>query len=68
MMKGYLPVLETSYRWGVSERRIKQNCTQGHIPGVLRFGRLWCIKANAERPTDPRKSKSCERGNEHERG
>ena len=28
-MKGYLSIREISYKWGVSERRVNQYCTQG---------------------------------------
>ena len=38
-MKGYLSIRETSYKWGVSERRVNQYVTEGRIPGVERFGR-----------------------------
>ena len=33
-MKGYLSIRETSYKWGVSERRVNQYVTEGRIPGV----------------------------------
>ena len=38
-MKGYLSIRETSYKWGVSERRVNQDISQGRIPGASRFGR-----------------------------
>lgn len=54
-MKGYLSIREISYKWGVSERRVNQYCTQGRIPGAERFGRSWAIPENAVKPADPRK-------------
>lgn len=66
MVKGYISVREASYKWGVSERRVNQYCAEGRIPGVSRFGRSWCIPADAQKPTDPRKSKSCKGGNEND--
>ncbi len=54
-MKGYLSIRETSYKWGVSERRVNQYCSQGRIPGAERFGRSWAIPENAVKPADPRK-------------
>ena len=54
-MKGYLSIREISYKWGVSERRVNQYCTQGRIPGAERFGRSWAIPEDAEKPTDLRK-------------
>ena len=56
-MKGYLSIRETSYKWGVSERRVNQYVTEGRIPGVERFGRSWAIPNNAKKPEDPRKVK-----------
>ncbi len=66
-MKGYISVREASYKWGVSERRVNQYCAQGRIPGLSRFGKSWCIPADAEKPGDPRKDKPVKGGNEHER-
>ena len=54
-MKGYLSIRETSYKWGVSERRVNQYVTEGRIPGVERFGRSWAIPENAEKPGDRRR-------------
>lgn len=57
-MKGYLSIRETSYKWGVSERRVNQYCSEGRIPGAERFGRSWAIPEDAEKPADPRTEKS----------
>lgn len=62
-MKGYLSIRETSYKWGVSERRINQYCTEGRIPGAERFGRSWAIPDTAEKPADPRKITERKQGN-----
>ena len=56
-MKDYLSIRETSYKWGVSERRVNQYVAQGRIPGVERFGRSWAIPEDAEKPTNPRTHK-----------
>ena len=56
-MKGCLSIRETSYKWGVSERRVNQYVTEGRIPGVERFGRSRAIPADAFRPGDPRKNR-----------
>jgi len=66
-VKGYISVREASYKWGVSERRVNQYCTQSRIPGLSRFGKSWCIPTDAEKPGDPRKDKPVKGGNEHER-
>ena len=54
-MKGYLPIRETSYKWGVSERRVNQYISQGRVPGAERFGRSRAIPEDAVKPVDPRK-------------
>ena len=64
-MKGYLSIRETSYKWGISERRVNQYVAQGRIPGVERFGRSWAIPENAEKPTDPR-IKNTKGGGKHD--
>lgn len=56
-MKGYLSIREAAEKWGVSQRRINQYCTEGRIPGAERFGGSWAIPENAEKPSDPRTGK-----------
>lgn len=54
-MKSYLSIREAAEKWGVSERRINQYCSEGRIPGVQRFGKSWAIPIDAEKPGDPRR-------------
>ncbi len=56
-MKGYLSISQAADRWGVSERRVNQYCSQGRIPGAEKFGRSWAIPDDAQKPADPRSSK-----------
>jgi DNA-binding CsgD family transcriptional regulator len=56
-MEGYWSIREAAEKWGVSERRINQYCSQGRIPGAEQFGGTWAIPQNAEKPGDPRKGK-----------
>lgn len=56
-MEGYLSIREAAEKWGVSERRINQYCSEGRIPGAERFGGSWAIPENADKPGDPRKRK-----------
>ena len=56
-MKEYLSIREVAEKWGVSERRVNQYCTEGRIPGAQRFGYSWAIPDSAEKPGDPRKKK-----------
>lgn len=55
-MKNYLSIKEAAEKWGVSERRINQYCSEGRIPGAQKFGKSWAIPAEANKPGDPRKA------------
>lgn len=57
-MEGYLSIREAAEKWGVSERRVNQYCTEGRISGAERFGTAWAIPDSAEKPDDPRKKKN----------
>lgn len=56
-MEGYLSIREAAEKWGVSERRINQYCTERRIPGAEQFSGAWAIPENAEKPGDPRRQK-----------
>lgn len=56
-LKNYLSIREAAEKWGVSERRINQYCTEGRIPGAQRIGKAWAIPADAEKPGDPRRTR-----------
>ncbi len=56
-MKGYLSIKEAAEKWGVSERRVNQYCSEGRILGTQRFGASWAIPDSSEKPSDPRKNK-----------
>ena len=54
----YLSIREAANRWGVSERRVNQFCGEGRIPGARKIGGSWAIPADAEKPMDPRRTKT----------
>lgn len=54
----YLSCSEAAKKWGISERRVQKLCEDSRIPGVARFGRMWMIPKDAEKPTDPRQEKN----------
>lgn len=56
-MNNYDSIREAAEKWGVSERRINQYCSQGRIPGAKKFGKSWAITADAQKPKDPRQVK-----------
>lgn len=50
----YISILEAAEKWNISNRRIQVLCSQNRIPGVCRFGNMWAIPKEAEKPTDAR--------------
>ncbi len=50
----YMTVKEASYKWGISDRRIRVLCSEGKIPGTYQEGRGWKIPIDAEKPADGR--------------
>lgn len=53
-MDGYLTIKEISKKWGLTVRRIQKMCLDGEIPGASKFGTVWCIPENTEKPIDKR--------------
>lgn len=50
----YCTIHEISEKWNLSERRLQELCSQGRIPGAIKFGRDWAIPKDTCRPTDER--------------
>lgn len=50
----YMTVKQAAEKWGLSERRLQAMCNDGMIEGVIKFGTVWAIPVNAERPVDKR--------------
>ena len=53
-MQGYKKIAEMSEKWGISERRINTLCLEGRIEGAEKFGNVWAIPEDAEKPKDDR--------------
>lgn len=51
----YISAKEAAEKWGISERRIQKLCEEKRIDGVVRFGHVWAIPKNAEKPKDGRR-------------
>lgn len=49
-----MTVKQAAEKWGLSERRLQAMCNDGMIEGVIKFGTVWAIPVNAERPVDKR--------------
>jgi hypothetical protein len=54
-MRTHVTTIEKSAEWGISERRIRQLCRQGRIPGAYRGddqNGSWWIPAGASKPEE----------------
>ena len=45
MTKGYITTAEAAQRNGLTQRRVRQLCVAGMVPGAQRFGRTWMVPA-----------------------
>lgn len=45
---------ETAEKWGISLRQVQLLCANGRIPGAIRFGHVWVVPVDAEKPQDRR--------------
>ena len=54
----YLSVSETAKKWGVSERSVRNYCTQGRVQGAFLKGKTWNIPADADKPVRLNTSKA----------
>ena len=54
----YLSVSETAKKWGVSERSVRNYCTQGRVHGAFLKRKTWNIPADADKPVRLNKSKA----------
>lgn len=50
----YMTIQDASEKWGISSRRIQVLCSEGRLPGAVKFGRQWAIPADLDKPADAR--------------
>ncbi len=53
-MEGFLTINEVAEKWNITGRQVQKMCSEGKIPGASKFGRVWAIPEDAERPVDGR--------------
>ncbi len=53
----YLSVTEIAKKWNISERSVRNYCTQGRVNGAFLTGKTWNIPENAEKPERSNKRK-----------
>ena len=54
MIEGYITVREAAEKWNLHVRSVQLMCSEGRIPGIVKFGRAWAIPSDAEPPEDGR--------------
>ncbi|MGM9535706.1 MAG: Fic family protein [Intestinibacter sp.] len=50
----FITVKQAAEKWGISDRRIRELCSEGKIQGAYKEGRVWRIPINATKPADGR--------------
>lgn len=50
----YMTIKEAAAKWNLSARRVQTICNEGMIDGVVKFGHVWAIPKEAEKPIDKR--------------
>jgi hypothetical protein len=50
----FISAEQTAKKWGISAQRVREYCRKGRIEGAKRFGLVYMIPDNAERPKDAR--------------
>ena len=54
IMNGYLTIKEVAKKWNITPRRVQIMCSDGTIPGAIKFANAWAVPEDAERPVDGR--------------
>ncbi len=60
MIPGYMTIKEACEKWELSNRWVNTMCHNGKIPGAVKFGDMWAIPADMEKPTQDKRIKSGE--------
>ncbi len=50
----YITVKEAAKKWNISIRRVQYLCKNNMIPNAVRFGKVWSIPSDSEKPKDGR--------------
>ena len=52
----YISTQQAAEKWGITLRRVQTYVEQNRIEGLIRFGHVWMIPKDAEKPADGRKN------------
>jgi len=54
MLDEYLTVQEVAEKWNLNQRTVQTMCNDGRIPNAKKFGKVWAIPKEVEKPNDKR--------------
>lgn len=54
MIEGYSTIKEIAEKWDVGVRQVQYLCAKGLIKGAVKFGKVWAVPSDAEKPVDGR--------------
>ena len=43
---------ECAEEWGISQRRVQIYCDEGRIEGAFKYGQIWLIPKDAQKPPE----------------
>ena len=50
----FMTIKEAAEKWHISVRRVQTICNEGNVEGAVKFGGVWAIPKDAEKPADRR--------------
>lgn len=53
-MNGFITAKDAAEKWNMSVRNIQNLCAAGKLDGAVKFGNVWAIPEDAEKPQDGR--------------
>lgn len=52
VLKDYKKARDCAKEWGISQRRVQIYCAEGRIKGALKWGEIWLIPKNTQKPEE----------------
>lgn len=56
MLDGFKTIQEVAKEWEITPRQVQSLCATGKIAGAGKFGNIWAIPKDVEKPKDGRKT------------
>ena len=52
VLKDFKRARDCAKEWGISQRRVQIYCAEGRIKGAFKWGEIWLIPKNAQKPEE----------------